>query len=134
MRYWSTLPHADLAQTKAFLEQMIAAPPEHSDDFVIEFKGRVIGKAGCWRVPEIGYILHPHYWGRGLAREALAAVIASAFARFAVEALTAEVDPRNTASLKLLAGLGFAETHRAERTWCVGGEWSDSIYLALPRP
>lgn len=64
-----------LSKPSAFLDAMIAAAPEESDDYVVEHQGRVIGKAGCWRLPEVGYILHPDYWGQGLAREALAAVI-----------------------------------------------------------
>jgi len=54
MRYWSSPPHADREETRAWLERMIASPPETSDDFVVEFEGNVIGKAGCWKVPEIG--------------------------------------------------------------------------------
>ena len=41
----------------------------------------------------------------------------------------AEVDPRNTASLRLLTRLGFVETGRAERTMQWRDEWCDSIYL-----
>ena len=134
MRYWSSPPHTDLDQTRAWLDSMIQAPPQSSCDFVIEHQGQVIGKAGCWRVPEIGYILHPDAWGQGLAREALSAVIPEVFAHFPIDAITGDVDPRNVASLKLLARLGFVETHRAARTWLVGEEWCDSVYLALARP
>lgn len=134
MRYWSTPPHRDLDQTREWLAGMIAAPAQDSDDYVIEHRGRVIGKAGCWRVPDIGYILHPDLWGQGLAREALSAVVGKVFASFPIPAIRADVDPRNEASLKLLERLGFAETHRASRTWLVGEEWCDSVYLALPRP
>ena len=134
MRYWSTPPHADLAETRAWLEAMIAAPPDESDDFVIEFEGRVICKAGCWRLPEIGYILHPDDWGQGFAFEALSAIIPHVFARFPIPAIEADVDPRNAASLSLLERLGFKEVRRAERTAKIGDEWVDSVYLALPRP
>ena len=134
MRYWSTSPHRSPAETRDWLESMIAAPPEGSDDYVVEHEGRVIGKAGCWRLPEIGYILHPDYWGLGLAREALAAIIPLLFDRFPIPAITADVDPRNAASLALLRRLGFVQTGRAERTWLVGEEYCDSIYLALARP
>ena len=133
-RYWSTPPHADREQTRDWLAGMIGAAPEVSDDFIVECDGRVIGKAGCWRLPEIGYTLHPDYWGQGLATEALTAVIGHVFAARDVDAITADVDPRNEASLKLLARLGFIETHRAQRTWLVGEEWCDSVYLALQRP
>ncbi len=133
MRYWSSPPHTDLDQTRVWLDSMIQASPANSCDFVIEHRGQVIGKAGCWRVPEIGYILHPDHWGKGLAREALSAVIPAVFAAFPIPAITADVDPRNDASLTLLNRLGFVETHRSARTWLVGQEWCDSVYLALAR-
>ena len=134
MRYWSRPPHTDLSQTREFLDNMIGAAPDVSDDFVVEYQGIAIGKAGCWRLPEVGYILHPDHWGQGLATEALSAVISHIFATRAVDAITADVDPRNEGSLRLLARLGFVETHRAQRTWLVGEEWCDSVYLALKRP
>ena len=134
MRYWSSLPHTDLAETRAWLDDMIAAPPENSCDFIVERDGVAVGKAGCWRAPEVGYILHRDHWGQGLAREAMAAAIPAIFARLGLPELTADVDPRNTASLALLARLGFVETGRAARTLKVGDEWCDSVYLALSRP
>ncbi|RYG00051.1 MAG: N-acetyltransferase, partial [Caulobacteraceae bacterium] len=78
--------------------------------------------------------LHRDYWGRGLAREALEAVIASVFANYPIPELIADVDPRNAGSLAVLGRLGFVETGRAERTLLVGETWCDSIYLALQRP
>ena len=134
MRYWSHPPFTDLEQSRKWLAEMIEAPSHEADDYVIERGGRVIGKAGCWRLPEIGYILSPEHWGLGLAREALTALIPALFARHPIDALTADVDPRNAASLRLLARLGFEETARAARTWHVGDEWQDSVYLALRRP
>jgi ribosomal-protein-alanine N-acetyltransferase len=134
MRFWSSPPHRDLERTRAWLDGMIADGPPLGDDFVIEHQGCVIGKAGCWRVPEIGYILHPRYWGLGFAAEACRAVIAHVFAAYDIEAITADVDPRNTASLRLLSRLGFVETGRAAATYEVDGVVSDSVYLALPRP
>jgi [ribosomal protein S5]-alanine N-acetyltransferase len=134
MRYWSTPPHADVGETREFLAKMLSADPAESCDYVVERQGFVIGKAGCWRVPEIGYILHPDAWGQGLAHEALTPIIAQVFAHFPTPEITADVDPRNAASLRLLARLGFRETHRRRRTWLVGEEWCDSVYLALARP
>lgn len=134
MRYWSSLPFTDLEQSRSWLAGMIEAPSGEADDYVVEQEGRVIGKAGCWRLPEIGYILHPDHWDQGLAREALTALIPVLFARHAIDAITADVDPRNAASLRLLARLGFEETGRVARTCQVGGEWQDSVYLALRRP
>jgi len=133
MRYWSTTPHATLDETRDWVANMVAAPAAESDDFVIELDGRLIGKAGCWRLPEIGYILHPDHWGKGYAREAMTAAIAHLFAARGLEKITADVDPRNAPSIGLLRRLGFTETHRAKGTWQVGNELCDSVYFALGR-
>jgi RimJ/RimL family protein N-acetyltransferase len=131
MRYWSTPPHATLDETRAWVTNMIEGPGLGGDDYVVELDGRVIGKAGCWRLPEIGYILHPDHWGQGYAREAMAAVVPHIFATRDVARIVADVDPRNTASIGLLLRLGFTETHRAKGTWQVGEELCDSVYFRL---
>jgi RimJ/RimL family protein N-acetyltransferase len=130
--WWSTPPHETLEQTAAWLEGMIANGPDHPD-FVIELDGRVVGKAGFWRLPDIGYILHPDVWGRGLAGEAVGAAIDHVFRTREIETLTADVDPENAASIRLLERLGFVRTGFAERTWNIGGVWKDSVFHALSR-
>lgn len=133
MRYWSRPTHTDVEETRAWLRSMIEATSVRSADFIVELNGQTIGKAGCFRLPEVGFILHPDHWGRGLATEALGAVIEHVFATHDVEALEADVDPRNHASLRVLTRLGFVETGRAARTYELGGEWVDSVYLSLRR-
>ena len=133
MRYWSSLPHSSLDDTRAWLDAMIAAPASESCDFIIDLDGEPIGKAGCHRLPEIGYILHPDHWGRGYAAEALAAVIPHIFAGHDIAALRADVDPRNHASIRLLERLGFAPAGSARRTWLIGEEYCDSLYFELRR-
>jgi [ribosomal protein S5]-alanine N-acetyltransferase len=131
MRYWATPEHETLDETWNFLSRMIEGTD--ADDFVIEHEGRAIGKAGAWRLPEVGFLLHPDHWGKGLALEAMTAVIDHLFAAHPLTGLSAEADPRNDASVGLLTRLGFHETHRAERTMQWRDEWCDSIYFALPR-
>lgn len=134
MRYWATLPHTTMAETETWFERQFFSGDPARDEWVIEHDGRTIGNIGIWNMPEIGFILHPDAWGRGLATEAATAFLAYAFATYPIEAVTADVDPRNAASLGLLQKLGFVETSRADRTFLIGGEWYDSVYLALPRP
>lgn len=134
MRYWSTAPHQAFSQTEAWVDDMIAAPPELSDDFLVEEAGVVIGKAGFWRLPELGFILRRDRWRQGLMLEALTAVIAHGFHARGLAEITADVDPRNAACLGLLHRLGFEKRSEASRTFCIDGVWSDSVYLSLPRP
>lgn len=131
MTYWSSTPHENVEQTRDWLASMIAIQPSEGEDFIVELDGKLIGKAGLWRFPEIGFILHPDHWGRGYAREALTLVIDRAFEVHGLSKIDADVDPRNAGSLKLLTNLEFHETGRKERTWFVGGQWCDSVYLEL---
>ena len=132
MRFWSTDPHPDPATTSEWLASMIGRPD--GSDFIIEHDSKVIGKAGAWQLPEVGFILSPDHWGKGFAREAMEAIIAHLWATTDAPRLTADVDPDNHASIKLLNELGFHETHRAENTFFIGGRWVGSIYFALNRP
>jgi RimJ/RimL family protein N-acetyltransferase len=81
-------------------------------------------------LPEIGFLFARDQWSKDFASEALAAFIAHRRLARSTE-LTADVDPRNSAALKLLDRAGFIETHRAMGTWQVGDELCDSVYLRL---
>ncbi|MBI5434421.1 MAG: GNAT family N-acetyltransferase [Planctomycetes bacterium] len=128
MRYWSTPPHRTLSETEHWLTKMLACD---GDDFVVTFEGRVLGKAGLFRDPEVGFILHSSFTRRGFGVEAVRAVVARAFDVRGLALARADVDPRNTASLKLLARVGFVEVGRKRGTWQVGDELCDSVYLEL---
>jgi RimJ/RimL family protein N-acetyltransferase len=134
MSYWSTPPHRTYAETEAWIAKTIAAVATgEADDFIALHEGQIVGKAGLWSGNEIGMIFASGCWGRGFASEAVAAIIARAFAR-GLPSIRADVDPRNERSLKLLGRLGFLETGRAKRTLQVGDEWVDSVYLELKAP
>lgn len=89
---------------------------------------------------ELGYCLHPDFWGRGLASEAASAIVAFGFETLQARRLVAEVFASNAASTHILEKLGFHPgatferhiTHRDERhrarlftldrdTWLQGG-------------
>ncbi len=131
MRFWSTPPHATLAETEQFVARTIAAQEAGTaDEFVVEHDGRIIGKAGVWRGNEVGFIFAPDSWGRGFAAEALRALLAHCGQRgFSV--MRADVDPRNARSLRLLERLGFRVVGSAKRTFLIDNEWADSVYLEV---
>ena len=49
---------------------------------------------------ELGVVVHPDHWGRGIAGEAGLAVAADCFERVGLERVYAGVDPTNTKSLR----------------------------------
>ena len=94
-------------------------------------EGEVVGHCGLItgdRVPagepEIAFELLRHAWGRGLATEAVAAVVE--WARSCRhERLWATVREWNTASRRVLAKVGFVETGRVERDEMYG----DTVFI-----
>ncbi len=129
MRFWSSPPHGSREETARWLGSMIDADrSEQSDEFILEFKGRVIGKLGAWQPPEIGFFLHRNYWGRGLAAEALQQFIAYAAGR-GLDCLTADVDPRNHSCIRLLERAGFERSGMKTANHVVAGQACDSLFL-----
>ncbi|WP_303982282.1 GNAT family N-acetyltransferase [Dongia mobilis] len=135
MRYWSTLPHTDIAQTEAWVQSSLDAMAKgEAQDFAVLFEGRVIGRIAFWQGDEIGFLFDPRMQGKGFAGEALRAIAAYGFETLGFTEIRADVDPGNAASLRLLERAGFVRTGAAERTFEIGGKWFDSVYLSLQRP
>ena len=133
MKYWSTAPHTDRAQTQKKITIQSKAAQERLVYFVIEYERRVIGQCGMHGQNEYGFILHPDFWRQGIITEASDAVIPYLFETCDIDRLTADADPLNDASVGALISLGFKETHRAKNTFCINGVWSDSVYFELLR-
>ena len=133
VQWWSTPPHETLDQTRDWLEAMISANGSGLD-FLIEVEGRVVGKAGFYAPPDVGYILHPDVWGRGLATEAVGAVLDRLFETTDHAMATADVDPANAASIRLddtpdiLAELATVEMHAIQTSGnCIRNISSDHM-------
>lgn len=134
MRYWSNLPHTDLQQTRDWIaENRAAAEAGTAIEYGAEYQGKLIGRGTFWNGNEIGYLFDRAYWGQGFATEAMRAMIDFAFMFRDWTDIIADIDPRNQGSLKLLERLGFERSGFKEKTYCVGGEWSDSLYLTLTK-
>lgn len=135
MRFWSTLPHKELAETEAWVRISVEAQGDGTaHDFAVLMGDKVVGRMAFWQGAEIGFFFDPAYQGQGLASEALKAMIAYAFDRLGFDEITADVDPDNEASLRLLERNGFIRTGFAKDTFEIGGKSFDSVYLALKRP
>jgi ribosomal-protein-alanine N-acetyltransferase len=129
MRYWSTPPHEEMEETERWMASMVEAGSDR-DDFIVTLDGNLIGKFGAWKLPEFGFLIDPVHWGKGYASEAMGAFIKHRRDLGSAE-LTADVDPRNLSSIRLLERHGFVETGRRTGTWQVGDELCDSVYFRL---
>ncbi|KAH8900332.1 acyl-CoA N-acyltransferase [Thozetella sp. PMI_491] len=79
--------------------------------------GPTIGFVGIFRVPQISYLLHDKYWGKGYATEALGAFLSEYWSRYPEglpsmpeefrHALRGHVQLRNFGSQKVMKNCGF---------------------------
>lgn len=122
-------PCDDIEKSKEWIEGCHARP--NNWNFCVELlpsapdvppEGtRVIGLIGAVRAPEVGYMFHADYWGKGYATEALQAFLPLFFAHYNgeegrerfeyAEALT---DTELVASQKVLGKAGFVFVERRE--------------------
>lgn len=140
MRFWSSDPLPDLDAARALVDDVDAL---RAADSLYQWgvEGRddrmLIGTATLSRLDfshrraELGFALRSDRWGRGYATEAAARLARHAFDDLAMHRLEADVDPRNEASLAVLAKLGFEREGYAPHRWFVAGEWADSVLLGL---
>lgn len=111
---------------------------------VLRESGRPIGTLAVFHFEqsvgsaEVGYVLGREHWGKGLMKEALAALVGFAFETLGLKRLEAELDPRNAASAKVLERVGFTHEGRRRRNYLSKGEVTDTgLYGMLnddPRP
>ncbi len=142
MRWWSARPWTDPAQARAYVARARAGFAERQSlrwAIALRDDPLVVGTATLFSIDpqcrraEIGYLLSPSHWGRGLMTEALMAVIDWGFDSFGLHRVEADVDPRNQASLRLLERLGFVREGLLRERWIVAGEISDTAFLGLLR-
>ena len=98
---------------------------------VYQAENRVIGYCGLYRQDidgcielEIGYRLHPGYWGRGIATEAAARVRDWAFANLDQGKLISIIEPENAASIAVAKKIGM----KFEREFLFKGQRLTHIY------
>lgn len=76
--------------------------------------GKVIGSCGFLNMlakhyrAEVGFELSKDYWGKGIASEALEAVVKYGYHHFPLERIEALIEPANLPSQKLVEKLGFS--------------------------
>jgi len=90
-----------------------------------------VGLSGDGHTATIGYTLVPAHQGKGLATEAVAAVVDRLFEHSGVHRVEASVDPRNIASARIVEQVGFDFEGTAVSSVLADGEWTDDDRYAL---
>lgn len=149
-RYWSdpdvvrymNVPAFQSAEETWEMIDLLNALSETEDTmrWGIEHKasGRLIGSCGfnTWQLSgayraEIGYELGKTFWGQGFMREALLLLFKFGFGTMGLNRIEALLFPQNTASIKLLTGLGFSREGLLREYQQDGEQFVDLLIYSL---
>ncbi len=108
----------------------------------ITMKGedRVIGDCTLWNLDipsscgELGYALDSSYWGRGIASEAISAIIEFGFGKMQLNRIEACPFSSNEPSMSLLQKHGFKLEGNLRQRVFFHGKYYDQLYYGLLKP
>lgn len=105
-----------------------------------EEPGQLIGTITFWRIKhahyraELGYMLHPVHWRKGLMSEAIGIVIRYGFETMKLHSIEAHINSSNQASAGILEKLGFVREAYFREDYFFRGKFLDTaIYSLLER-
>ncbi len=134
-RYWSSPAHQTVTQTRQALREAEAAADSATWAITVVGSDEALGwvtlrhlRAG---VDEVGYILRRAAWGQGYATEAVGGALEHAFEQRGKHRVSADIDPRNEASIRVVERLGFVREGLLRDNWLVNGERCDSVIYGL---
>lgn len=148
-RYLGNTPVVAMAQIDAAIAHIQEQYRDHGIGrwaVVLQATGQWIGWAGLKFVTEpmnghvnyydLGYRLHPDFWGMGYATEAGVALLEYGFQHLETTRIHAIVDLRNVGSRRVLSKLGFQSgtpflEDGAAHDWCTltRAAWRSSVAL-----
>jgi ribosomal-protein-alanine N-acetyltransferase len=139
-RYTSFGPNTP-DETRDFLARSIAAISEaprriYTFAAIERASGQLIGSCGLQscdgtgRHYAFGYCFNRNAWRQGFGKEAAEAVAQFGFERLSAHRLMAHVFAGNTASLRILAGLGFRQEGLALQSLYLRKSWHDILTFA----
>jgi len=97
----------------------------------------LIGTICYWNIQkehyraEVGYVLHPNYWGKGIMQEALSEVLKYGFKVMNLHSVEANVNPDNKTSIKLLERNNFTREAYFKENYFYDGKFLDTAIYSL---
>jgi ribosomal-protein-alanine N-acetyltransferase len=140
-RYQPWGPNSE-GETRVFVEGAVNAQlesPQSRFPRIVEVDGVVVGlgelnvRSVANQQAEIGYSLHPDWWGRGVGTQLARQLIRFGFERLDLHRIYATCDPRNLASARVLAKAGMTYEGRLRHTAHIRDGWRDSEMFSILR-
>ncbi|WRP08183.1 GNAT family protein [Rossellomorea aquimaris] len=134
-------PNSEM-ETLAYVEEVLKAEKvvpqtRYVQALVDENTDRVIGageiviKSFVHQSGEIGYILHPEYWGKGIGTLLGNALVERGFSELDLHKISASCDPQNIPSQKVLTKIGMTLEGRIRHDLKMKNGWRDSLLFGL---
>lgn len=101
---------------------------------------KVIGTIALWRLikehyrAEIGYIMNPEFYGKGIMHEAMVVVADYAFNVMGLHSIEANTHSANIESQRVLERAGYIREAYFRESWCYKGVFSDRMIYSLIVP
>jgi [ribosomal protein S5]-alanine N-acetyltransferase len=129
-------------ETLAYVEEVLKAEKvvpqtRYVHALVDERIGRVIGageiiiKSFVHQSGEIGYILHPDYWGNGIGTLLGKALVERGFSELNLHKISAKCGSQNISSHKVLTKIGMTLEGRIRHDLKMKNGWRDSLLFGL---
>jgi len=143
MKYIERPRPASLEEIKPFIEKindMIDSNEGISWALTLKDAPTLIGHISYHRLikehyrAEVGYIMHPQYYGQGIMHEALNAVLSYGFDVMGLHSVEANVNPGNQASIRLLERNHFLREGYFRENFFWQGKFLDSAIYSLIAP
>src|SRR4051812_37526172 len=137
MRYLDRERAATIADAEAYISKVIQSLNSNEGiTWAIALKEEpdlLIGTIGYWRLirehfrAEIGYMLAPSHWNKGLMKEALLKVIDMGFNWLKLHSIEANINPENEASAGILVSTNFIKEAHFKENFYYNGVFKDTI-------
>lgn len=141
-RYLLWSPHPDIYYTRDYLRYLstrYATGSFYDWGVVCKDGGHLIGTCGFTSFDaqhdagEIGYVLHPEYWGQGYATEAVERVVRFGFDTLGLHRIEARFIEGNTASLRVMEKVGMQFEGYRREAMMIKGKYRTIGYCSMLR-
>jgi [ribosomal protein S5]-alanine N-acetyltransferase len=140
MKYMDSLCMKSLNEAKTLISNIHLQYRQHMGitwGIVDPSDNKLIGTFGFWRIihqhcrAEIGYSLHPDYWGKGIMTKAFKILLEFGFDKLQLHSIEANVNPGNLASIRLLERIGFRKEAHFKENFLFNKQFTDSAIYCL---
>lgn len=141
-KYLTWSPHVSIKQTERYinvLQKKYADGTFNDWGLVLKENGKFIGTCGYTsfdsseNIGEVGYVIAKDYWGKGLAAEAVKAVMHFGFERFGLDGFIAKHMEGNDASGRVMQKCGMKFDGLFRHSMYIKGEFKNIVVYRITK-